>query len=1171
MVCFSSRSDADGNRRSLDHDERVPEALAAISPSKITAWLECAHTLTLHHRAQSGQPAVEPGGLGEMAEMLMAKGQQHEDAVLARYEAVGKSIWRVPERITPENPSPIDAGGLTSSDFAGGWEPFSAWVERVGNPMADRWDVVYQLPMIHDGVRGVADFVVRVDASGGLPEHYEAVDAKLARQAAKPGHVLQLCFYGDALEALTGVRGEHIHLELGSGATETIRLAEVAPYWRRIKRQLVRAVAAAPNAATTAEPCNHCNFCEFANTCDAQWREADSLVFVAGIRVADRETLGEAGVDTMAKLAGVDLDDSGSTITHIDRLVRQADLQVRTRSQAEESTPLFELLEGGTETESDGFAAIPAPDRGDVFLDFEGHPFWKPEAGLFFLFGLIERTDDPITADRDDWAFVSFWAHDEAEEAAATRDLIDHLAQRRRRFPEMHVYHYNHTERSALERLTIEHGVAEQALEEMVATGLFVDLFKVVKGAVRIGAESYGLKHVERLTGYERGHDIDQGAGAVVEYERWMSEPDRAKRDQRMLDRIADYNEDDVRATLAVRDWLVAHRRVDAVWRAPVLEVADPDPELDRRIEALHRFDVDSPERLMGDLLGYWRRERRAVAADAYRLSIADEADRLDSPNAITGLSFQLLEDQFSEKTGKQLKWPAAVLSYPPQPIADGIAAGSAMIEAITEQEWSFFKVAGIDREARRLRLHWDANHQESGRFPISVVEHDTFREGAKLDALTVLADQMLVDDASRVGHAMLRTDQPRFVDERVRPSDGNFTGEIDEICRWATQLDHSCVAIQGPPGTGKTYTGAHIIRALVNAGQRVGVTAMTHLANDNLMAAVVECFKQADQSADLRAVRKSSVASVPGVSSVNDNTKAAEGDYNVISGTPWLHASQAMREHPVDVLVIDEAGQLGLADAIAASISATNVILLGDPQQLPQISQASHPNGAEASAIEHMLAGARTVQSERGVFLDTTRRMHSDVNGFISDVMYEGRLGVHPSCDVQSTPAGTGLRWLRVVHDGCDTKSEVEAVRIAEQLQALMDKPWTNQRGDTALLRPADFMVVAPYNDQVRMIRRVLSTNKRLAKVEVGTVDRFQGREAAVVLFSMATSSAVYMPRNADFLFSKNRLNVAISRARCLAFVVCTDTLLATRAKTVDEIKMIGALCSFVERATQI
>lgn len=1127
-----------------------------ISPSKISAWLACPHTLTVRDRVETGQIELTVGQFGEMATMLMAKGQAHEAEVLARYEANGRSVFRVPER----NPS----------------ETFEAWVDRVGNPMTDGWDVIYQLPMIHDGVRGVADFIVRIE-SGDEPAHYEAVDAKLARQEAKPGHVLQLCFYADALEALTGRRGEHIHLELGSGATETIRLAEVESYWRRTKRQLMRALGTVSTANTTAEPCSHCEFCEFAAVCEGEWRAADSLVFVAGIRSTEREALVAGDVATMTDLAAVEPDRATLRIdaAHLDRLVHQADLQVRTSALGEGARPLFEILDQPTGEQAGqgatiGFAGLPRPDRGDVFLDFEGHPFWKPDSGLFFLLGLIERSNDSIgdpSADtgagepEQGWEFIDFWAHDRAEEGRATEALIRHLAERRERFPDMHVYHYNHTERTALQRLTIEHGVGELALEEMLADGLFVDLLPIVKGAARIGAESYGLKDVERLTPYERSHDIDKGAGAVVEYERWMAE-----RDQRLLDMIARYNEDDVRATRAVRDWLLAHRPDGVEWRSAVLDQVESDPELDARIEALHQYPVGSPEHLMGDLLGYWRRERRAAAADTYRLAVADRADQIDSPRAIAGLSFQLLEDQFGA-SGRQLKWPAAVFSYPAQQIDDEIGRGSTLIEALDETEWAFYKVAGIDRQARRLRIDWTDAH-ESGRRPTALVAHETFQEGAKLDALSVLADQLLAGDATRVGHALLRRDAPRFQTD-AGPADGAFSGDLEEIRRWSTQLDRSCVAIQGPPGSGKTYTGARIIQALVNAGQRVGVTAMTHQANDNLMAAVVDCFEAAGQAGELRAVRKHNVASVPGVSYVNDNTKCAEGDYNVIAGTPWLHASQAMRDHPVDVLVIDEAGQLGLADAIAASISATNVILLGDPQQLAQVSQASHPNGAEASAIGHLLDGAPTIVPERGVFLDTTWRMHSNVNGFISDVMYDGRLGVHPSCDVQDTKAGTGLRWLRVVHDGCDTKSEVEANAIAAYLRPMLDSPWTDQDGNTKLLRPADFMVVAPYNDQVRAIRQALSTNKRTAKVEVGTVDRFQGREAAVVLFSMTTSSSEFMPRTAGFLFSRNRLNVAISRARCLAVLVCTDKLLATRAETVDEMRMIGALCSFVERAT--
>jgi nucleoside-triphosphatase THEP1 len=395
------------------------------------------------------------------------------------------------------------------------------------------------------------------------------------------------------------------------------------------------------------------------------------------------------------------------------------------------------------------------------------------------------------------------------------------------------------------------------------------------------------------------------------------------------------------------------------------------------------------------------------------------------------------------------------------------------------------------------------------------------------------------------------------------------FVGDVDAICSWVTGLARSYVPIQGPPGTGKTFTGAHMIRTLVNAGLRVGVTAMSHAAIDNLMGAVVERFEAEGDSENLRAVRKAKSGPVDGLQYVDDNQRVAEGDFNVIAGTTWLFASQAMRDNPVDVLVVDEAGQLGLADTLAATISATNVILLGDPQQLAQVSKASHPGGAGASALEHLLGDALTVPPDRGVLLETTWRMHPDVCAFISEVMYGGKLHSHSTCGGQSAAGQTGLRWLRAEHKGRSTESPEEAALVVAKVEELLGQPWTDQHGVTRPLTAADFMVVAPYNDQRRCIEAVLRANPVTRGVEVGTVDKFQGQEAAVVLFSMTTSSSEFMPRTADFLFSKNRLNVAISRARCLAYLVCTAELLDTRAGDVEEMKLISALCAFVERAS--
>lgn len=351
----------------------------------------------------------------------------------------------------------------------------------------------------------------------------------------------------------------------------------------------------------------------------------------------------------------------------------------------------------------------------------------------------------------------------------------------------------------------------------------------------------------------------------------------------------------------------------------------------------------------------------------------------------------------------------------------------------------------------------------------------------------------------------------------------------------------------------------------------RVGITAMSHHAINNLLREVVKVFRAAGELPSLRAIRRGPEPTVSGLERITyapANPKCASSEFNVVAGTSWLFSGKDMRDAPVDVLIIDEAGQLALADAIAASMSARNLVLLGDPAQLAQVSQATHPGGSGASVLEHILGDAATIPPDRGVFLAQTRRMHPDVCEFLSHQVYEDRLTAHASCAKQGTTFGTGLRWLRARHAGCSTSSVEEAILIRDAIIGQAVGTWTDAAVVTHPLTPSDYLVVAPYNDQVAVLRAVLDADTRTHGVRVGTVDKFQGQEAPIVFFSMATSSGADMPRGADFLFSRNRLNVAISRAKCLAYLACTDELLNTRARDVDDMKLIATLCAFVEYA---
>jgi superfamily I DNA and/or RNA helicase len=237
-------------------------------------------------------------------------------------------------------------------------------------------------------------------------------------------------------------------------------------------------------------------------------------------------------------------------------------------------------------------------------------------------------------------------------------------------------------------------------------------------------------------------------------------------------------------------------------------------------------------------------------------------------------------------------------------------------------------------------------------------------------------------------------------------------------------------------------------------------------------------------------------------------------------------------------------------------------------------VSQGSHPDGVSVSVLEHLLGTHKTVPRDRGIFLEESWRMHPDVCGFVSEIVYESRLRSADECAKQAVTIDgvveTGLRFMAVDHEGNSQSSEEEAERIAASIRRMLGGTFTNAKGATASLRVEDFLVVAAYNAQVRHLNRAL-TNAGLSNVPVGTVDKFQGRQAPIVFFSMATSSGAELPRDVEFLFSRNRLNVAISRARCLAIVVASPRLLDVDCSTAEQMQLVNGLCRFVEMARAI
>jgi predicted RecB family nuclease len=1099
-----------------------------LSPSDINDYVECEHLTTLAHEVASGRRS-RPRVSNEYAELLRRKGEAHETADLARLRAEG----RVVVDVSPADPWDLEAGARATVEAM-----------RAGA------DVIYQATFVDGDWCGRADFLERVERETALgPWGYEPVDAKLAR-AEKPTYVLQLCFYSEAIEVVQGVPPLAMHVLLGTGARRTLRYADFSAYYRRVRRGFTAALGR--NTETEPYPVEHCALCDFREVCDERWTREDHLVLVAGMRRDQVKQLRAGGIATLSDLAGVA---PGTRIEHVathtlEGLNEQAALQLVRRTTGRLDWRLLPVETGR------GFERLPRPSRGDVIFDIEGDPFWEPARGLHFLFGLL-------VADGEQWRYQTVWAHDRAEERLAFETLVDILHERLARYPDMHVYHYGTYEMAAMKQMMGVYATREDAVDEFLRRGLFVDLHGVVRQGLRAGVSSYSLKQIEALPAFRREAALATGGHAVLQYERWMD-----TRDEAVLPAIAAYNEEDCRATLALREWLLLHRPEGSAW-ADVGEPKVVDDEKraagsDR--EALRNALVigaeeDSPRSIAGELLEYHRREARPAWWWFFARSQMTVDELIDDAEAIGRLEPTGVPVAFKRSLDHQLYFPLQ---------QHKLAPGDTVIDPATGKPAG--TIQQLDDTGGALVLRRGPS-LASVALPKAVIPPTPYGTPEQRAALARFATSMLANDGRypALRDIVVRA-RPRFVAGVAY--DSLQTTDLGELRELAATLDGSYLFIQGPPGTGKTWTGARIVVDLIRRGQRVGITATSHKAIHNMLDEVEKAARE--EGVRFHGVKKASSGNAeteyasPSISSETEVGKilAEATRAQLFAGTAWLFAHRDVDAAGlVDTLVIDEAGQVALADAVAMGAAARNVILLGDPLQLAQVSQGTHPAGTGVSVLEHLLAGHATVAPQMGVFLDRTRRMHPDVCRFVSEVVYDGRLQWMDEVAQQATAFGTGLRYLPVEHAGNTTSASEEATRIASEIAAMLGAQWTSAKGVIRQFEQTDFMVVAPYNAQVRRIRRELEA-AGLGDVPVGTVDKFQGREAPIVFYSMASSSAEDIPRGLEFLFSRNRLNVAVSRAMCLAYLVASPKLLESRARTIDQMRLVNALCRFVELA---
>lgn len=1102
--------------------QRIGGALR-LSASDLRRFKGCAHATALDlRRIEVGD--LKPDGDSEEAELLQQQGNAHEVAFLAGLKAAGRNVREIAK----------DGRSLEASAAA------------TREALASGADVVFQGAFLGGAWGGYSDFLERVETPSRLGDFsYEVVDTKLKR-SADPKHVLQLALYSDLLAEAQGLPPEAAHLELGDGSRASIRLAEVSAYARHARSRLEDFLEQRP--PTTPEPVSACSLCRWRSHCRAEWDARGSLNLVAGISRSQRQKLEGAGVMTLDALAALE-----TRVPHLAADTQQR-LQVQARLQAARRAggpPTFKIraVEPGK-----GLALLPEPDDGDVFYDIEGDPHFP--GGLEYLHGVWVR-------DAGAWRFQAFWAHDREAEGQSVAQLLAFLVERMRAYPRSHIYHYAAYEIAALRRLTAAHRVGEAAMDQLQREGRFVDLFRVVSGGVVTSEPGYSIKDLEVFYMEKRAGEVATAGASVVVYERW-----RATGDPALLEEIRAYNETDCVSTQLLRDWLVASVRPSGMaWRprgatpeagtlANVAEEHAADTALRVRLAPLSARLGPEVGALVADLHDFHKREDKPGWWAIFDRLASEGDDLIDDLDCLVGLEALGPPEKVTAKSYERLyRYPAQETKLRPgkSPCVKPAAEPSAVV------------LRAIDPLNRTVLLR---RTLDKGDLPdrLDLIPPMPIQNAVLRKAVAAVGDALVDAPGSlRAVEDLLGRAAPRF---RGGPRAGGIAepgADLPaEVSRAVRDLDSSVIAIQGPPGTGKTYVSAQAIVDLIGEGRRVAVASNSHKAIGNLLKATVTRARQIGVAA--RVVQKTSDdgddEAESGVVLVNDNDAPEIAQAQVVGATAWHFARYA--EPAFDVLVVDEAGQVSLANLVAMARCAHNLVLVGDPMQLPQPLQGVHPGQSGRSCLEYLIGDHRVVPAQRGIFMPVSRRMHPSVCGYISETVYQGQLHSDAGAGAQALTHGPdaasllGARLQSVPHSGRAQTSPEEVKAIVLAIQQLTAATYRDREGRTRPVGLEDILVVAPYNAQVNTLRAALPT-----AVRVGTVDRFQGQEAPVCVVSMTTSSGEELPRDIAFLFSLNRINVAVSRAQAAAIVFASPALLETPCRTIEEMRLVNALCA--------